>query len=139
MKADRREILDRAAWRRRARVNAPINQRATPSAREPEQRKVREPKIVKPPEPKPIKWKKEKLTKANTRPLTAAERSEIQRQVQAASRLKSRPMPKPTTERCPGSGQTTMVDAGHLLQCPVCGQRVGVAPPNQLPEHERPI
>lgn len=47
------------------------------------------------------------------------------------------PMPEPDTERCPGSGQTTMVEAGHLLQCPVCEQRVGVAPPNQLPEHDR--
>jgi hypothetical protein len=53
--------------------------------------------------------------------------------------LLMRPMPDPTTERCPGSGQAGTVHFnGWMVVCPECGQKAGVYPPFFTTEHERP-
>lgn len=140
----RDEILERAADRRRFRIGSPQpiklkgralspfvdNSRVAP----PLTRKDLSPKPQKIKPAKPAKVKKDRPTKAK---LSRGERTEVMRQGVAARWIEDRPMPDPTVERCPGSGQSAATVEGYLLTCGTCGQKLGVAPPFTSPEHNR--
>lgn len=152
----RNEILERAADRRRFRLGSPQPTKLKPAPKAPDNSlilktikqhdRLQRPPKVKPPKikparpakivkpPKPARIKKVRAPKPKRQPLP---REEINRR-QAARWFEDRPMPDPTMERCPGSGHLTASGKlGSLLECRTCGQKFGVWPPFELPEHNR--